>query len=334
MESIIAEGKVDYVLMARQAHVEPEWINKLKEDRREDIRPCLRCCYCSDIGRRGALTDKVTFADDSTYDIRCAINPYFGQGKEKKKIPLPKISKKIAVIGGGIAGMEAALTAAQRGHKVILYEKNSHLGGQLLLSKHLWFKQEMIDYLQYMTIQLKKTGVNILMQTEATPELVEASQPDAVIVAVGAEQIIPPIAGIHHSNVIMGFDVFSNKERLGKKVAIIGGGLVGCEFAVQLGDNGHEVVVIEMAKYIASNAQLTQRMDLISNMKRVHAEIMTQTQCSEITKDGLWVIDADQTKKFVPADSIIICVGTKPLLYRKPIFIKRRVYYDKYSINQ
>ena len=150
VESLLAEGKADYVLMARQAHVEPEWVNKLKENRREDIRPCLRCLYCTDIGRRGARTDKVTFADDATYDIYCAINPYFGQGKEKHKIPLPKTSKRIAVIGGGIAGMEAALTAAQRSHSVVLYEKKDRLGGQMLFSEHLWFKQEMLDYLHYM----------------------------------------------------------------------------------------------------------------------------------------------------------------------------------------
>ncbi len=139
-------------------------------------------------------------------------------GKERKNIKflLPKTSKRIAVIGGGIAGMEAALTAAQRSHSVVLYEKKDRLGGQMLFSEHLWFKQEMIDYLHYMETQLHKAGVYILLKTEATPELVEAANPDAVIVAVGAEQIVPPIPGIQNPNVIMGFDVFSQKNSLVK----------------------------------------------------------------------------------------------------------------------
>lgn len=321
IEQFLEEGKADYVLMARQAHVEPQWVNKLKENRREDIRPCLRCLYCTDIGRRSAFTDKVTFSDDATYDIYCAINPLFGQGKEKLKIPLPKTSKTVAVIGGGIAGMEAALTAAQRGHKVVLYEKSNRLGGQLLFSEHLWFKQEIMDYLKYMETQLQKAGVYILMNTTATPELVEASNPDSVIVAVGAEQVVPPIPGIENDNVIMGFDLFTKKELLGKKLVIIGGGMVGCEFAIQLGDDGYDVTVIEMSERIANNAQLTQRMDLIDNMERTNVSMLVSTRCVEIAKNGLWVMNSEQNRFFIEADNVIICAGTKPLIAERDKFI-------------
>ncbi|TEB11693.1 NAD(P)/FAD-dependent oxidoreductase [Pelotomaculum propionicicum] len=316
-ERLLAEGKADYVVVARQAIADNNWVNKIREGRLDDIRPCLRCDYCLDGGRRGALTKEVRIQDDATFDRRCAVDPLGCQGLAKRRFPAPERSKKVAVIGGGIAGMQAALTAAERGHKVVLYEKSDKLGGQALLSDVMWFKKEMKAFHEYLERQVKKAGVIVLMNTSATPELIEEADFDVVIVAVGAEQVIPPIPGL--DNAIMAFDVFGHEDKLGKKVAIVGGGSVGCELSIHLAGLGHEVVVVEMGSFLCASAQISERMHTMEYMEKNNVKSYIETKCVEITDKGIF-IENESGKQFIEADSIVIAAGTRCMVEERDKF--------------
>lgn len=321
-EEIIAEGKADYIIMGRQALADNDFVRKIREDREDDIRPCLRCCYCMDHGRRNSLTSKkneLTMAAETTFDRGCVVNPLACQGASKKRFPPAERVKRIFVIGGGISGMQAALSAADRGHKVVLFEKTGQLGGQTLLSDVMWFKQDMKHYHEYMARQVRKhPNIDIRMNTRATRELVLEEDPDAVIVAVGAQQIVPRIPGVEKA--IMSFDVFGHEEILGKNVVIIGGGLVGCELSIHLAGLGRTVKVVEMGEFMAANAELTERMAILVEMEKCNVESWTNATCTEIFDTGI-MISTSEGQSLLSADSVIVCVGTKPLLEERDQFI-------------
>ena len=320
-EDILAKGQADYVLTARSAIADPDFLIKVKEGREEDIRPCLKCDLCLDHGRRKSKISgkELVMASDVSFDRRCAVNPLGMQGATKRRFPAPSRIKNIAVIGGGVAGMQAAISAADRGHKVVLYEKTDKLGGQALLSDVLSFKKEMKLFHEYLERQVKKhKNIVVMMNTTATAQMMDDLNPDAVIVAVGAEQIVPKIPGVE--NAMMSFDVFGHEDKVGHKVVIIGGGDIGVEVAIHLNSLGHECTVVEMAHYIAPNAQLTNRMSYLSKIEEEKIETMIDTTCVEITDKGAYVESAEG-KKFLEADTVIICVGTKPLIAERDQFI-------------
>ena len=213
------------------------------------------------------------------------------------------------------------MTAAERGHQVKLYEKTDKLGGQLLFSDYMIFKKNYRAYLDYMIIQIKKAGVEIYMNTRVTRELVEKLDPDVVLVAVGAEQIIPSISGIHESNVVMGLDVFGNENAIKNKLVIVGGGLVGCEIALHLKTPERKITIVEMGGYLAPTAQLTQRTHLLQQLDEHDITTYVDTACVEITQEGVTVKNIETEKvAFIDADQVIICAGTKPLVEERDQF--------------
>ena len=317
-EEVLAKGQADYVLMGRSAMADPEIIKKAKEGREDDIRPCLRCDYCLDHGRRVAISKDLHLLTYPSYDRTCMVNPLQFQSAQKLRIPPSDRHKKVAVIGGGVAGMNAALSCADRGHSVVLYEKTDRLGGQALLSDPMWFKKEMKLFHEYLERQVKKRpAITVVYNTEATSEIIEENDFDAVIVAVGAEQIVPRIPGVEKA--VMSFDVFGHEDKVGKKVAIIGGGAIGVELGIHLSGLGHECTIVEMAEYLASKAQLTERTAYLINLEKNHVNSMVNTTCQEITDKGVWVENADG-RQFIEADTVIISVGTKPLVKERDQF--------------
>ena len=320
-EEVLAKGQADYVLMARSAMADPEIIKKAKEGREDDIRPCLRCNYCMDHGRREALTTELHLLSHPSYDRHCATNPLAFQSLSKRSFPPAERVKRIAVVGGGVAGMEAALAAADRGHEVIIYEKTDKLGGQALLSDVMWFKKEMKLFHEYLERQVhKRQNIIVNLNTEATPEIIDELDPDAVIVAVGAEQIVPKIPGVEKA--VMSFDVFGHEEeKVGHKVAIIGGGDIGVELGIHLNQLGHECTVVEMGQYIAPKAQLTERISYLEWLEQEKVNTMIDTKCVEITDQGAIIEDADGNKTLLKADTVIIAVGTKSLVEERDKFI-------------
>ena len=274
-EEVLAKGQADYILMSRSAMADPEIIRKAKEGREDDIRPCLRCNYCMDHGRRVAISKDLHLLAYPSYDRHCMVNPLQFQSAQKLRIPPAERSKKVAVVGGGVAGMEAAISCAMRGHTVVY-------------------------------------------NTEATPEIIEQNDFDAVIVAVGADQIVPRIPGVEKAK--MSFDVFGHEEIVGKKAVIIGGGAIGVELGIHLNGLGRECTVVEMGEFIAAKAQLTERTAYLNAIRDYKVETMVNARCTEITDKGAQVETPEGTK-FLDADTVIIAVGTKSLEAERDRFI-------------
>ena len=329
-EKLLEDGKADYLLIARAAIADNDWVNKVKAGREEDIRPCLRCNMCLDHGRRKSKIKgkELVMASEVSFDRMCAVNPLSMQGAVKNRFPAPLRKKRVVVVGGGVAGMNAALSAANRGHEVLLYEKTDRLGGQALLSDGMWFKKEMKAYHEWLERQVRKNGnIFVVLNTEVTPEMVTEIDPDATIVAVGAKQIVPAIPGIEKAT--MAFDVFGNEDKVGKKVVIIGGGDIGCELSIHLAEKGHDCTVVELTHFQAGNAELCIRMSILQFMEKNNVTTLLDTKATEITDEGVWV-ENENGRTLLPADTVIVSVGTTPLREERDSF--RNVSYDVINI--
>lgn len=297
MEEIIASGKADIVAMARSLIADPYLPQKALEGRDEDIVKCIRCYVCMDTLR-------------GTRNMRCALNPIIGREYEHKFLPAPGPVKKVLVAGGGPAGMEAAMTAALRGHQVILCEASAQLGGQTLSEQHIPFKKDLYHFGQQRARQLEDAGVEVRLNTPATRDLAERIRPDAIIAAIGAASIIPDILGIDGKNVVFLKDLRKGHSCFGDKVVILGGGLVGCEMAIHLHRQGKKVTVIEMADEWARDAPKLHK-DAMRVELRKGIEMRLNTKGLEITDEGLVCAGTDNTPTLVEADTVFCAVGMR-----------------------
>ena len=239
MEEIIATGQADIVEIGRALLADPYLAKKALEGNAEDITPCLRCYEC--------------FGETSKSEtVKCTVNPTMGQQyPEKTRKQTADTKKRVLIAGGGPAGMEAAITAALRGHDVTLVEKSGELGGNLHPAGAAYFKEDIRKLCKVLISRVEKAGVKVVLNTEVTPEYVETFDPDALFVAIGSNELRPPIKGMDLPHVIMAIDAELHPEKLGKKVAIMGGGLVGGEAAVSFHHEGKECSIIEMKSKIA-----------------------------------------------------------------------------------
>lgn len=218
--------------------------------------------------------------------------------------------------------MEAALEAAERGHEVILFEKENKLGGQLFYADYVWFKQDMKRYREYLIYQVKKAKIEIRLNTIATPELVELEQPDTVIVALGATAAIPPIPGVDKQNVITAIDLYGHEELAGNKVVIIGGGMVGCETALHLTHLGRQVELVEMGEMLAPEGIFTERIHTLDYMdKDPNLTYHVETKCTAITEKGVCVVGPDGQERLLSADTVILAAGMKPRAVERESFM-------------
>ena len=313
-EQMIANGDCDYVVMARQLIADPDWGEKARYGHADDIRPCIKCLRCLDItaGRVNTSTTAVLDNPKAIQRTECSINPLFGNDVIKRTYRPSKTKKTVAIIGGGVAGMQAAITATERGHEVTIFEKTDKLGGQLFYADYVWFKKDMKKYRDYLIRQVEKAGITVKFNTEATPEMINEMKPDAVFVATGAVPFVPPVPGVDSENVVTAIDMFGNEDKLGKKVVVIGGGMVGCEVALHLTHNGREVELVEMSDLLAVDAIFTERMHTLHYMDEdPNLTYHLNTKCLEIKEDGIQVVNKDGEEAFIPADSIVLCAGMK-----------------------
>ncbi len=302
-EEYIATGKTDMVAMARAFICDPEYAQKAYEGRGEDVVPCIRCNDCHGIGMEGP------------WYSWCSVNPKIGIAhRVPRMIDPPTAPKKVAIIGGGPAGMKAALVAAERGHLVTLYEKNDFLGGQLKYTDFAAFKWPLRNYKDYLIRQTYKAGVEVLLMTKATPEMIKSKGYDVILVAAGAEPIIPDIPGADGPNVRAPIFVYGNEKALGKNVVVIGGDQIGTETGIYLAENGHRVTVLTEEENLATDANQIHYFGQLRTAWRAlpNFDYLTEVTATGISTDKVTYIDANGKEKSIKADNVVIYAGRKP----------------------
>jgi len=289
--------------MARALLADPELPNKVKEGRVDEIIPCIACSHCL---AEVLLGYKDWGKPVSTF---CTVNPRAGKEAEYVIKPAKKV-KKVFVVGGGPGGMEAARVAAVRGHKVTLYEKGSELGGRLLIASIPPYKDEIKGLVKSLIARMQKAGVEIKLNTEVGVKMVEAERPDVVILATGAVPIIPDIPGICGANVATAEEVLTGRREVGKEVIIVGGGMVGCETAEFLAQQGKKVIVVEMLGRIANDVVATYRPFFLARLTKEGVRMETKAKVEEVTGKGIRV-SRDGTVEFFSGDTVVLAVGFK-----------------------
>ena len=300
IEDWIASGKTDMVGMARSFICDPEYGKKMYEGRGEDVVPCIRCNKCHGNSHAPNL------------DV-CSVNPKLGLAhKINRMIDVPTASRKVAVIGGGPAGMRAAIIAAERGHRVTLYEKSGSLGGLLRHSDFFSFQWPLKEYKDYLIRQVNKTGVEVLLNTEATPDRIRANGYDAVLFAVGAEPIIPKIPGADGGNVYNVANVYGKEKTLGKNVVFVGGGLIGTQTGMYLAENGHKVTVLASGKQLIEYEGPHQGIPTDTYQNMNNFSYILEATTTRISEGKVFYMDATGAEKSVQADSVVIYAGFSP----------------------
>ena len=297
MEEIIASGKADIVYMARALLADPFLPRKVMENKEDQIVKCLRCFTC--MAERAMTSTR-----------RCTVNPLIGREMEGCEIHLAPEKKKVLVAGGGPGGLYAAYTAARRGHQVILCEKESKIGGILKSEQAIPFKHEMYELANTYKKLTENAGVEIRVNTEVTPEYAEKENPDALIIAVGSSPLVPPIKGLDGENVVLVNNYYLEKEKVGDKVVVFGGGLAGCECAIHLGMEGKEVHIIEMRDELAPDANIRHRPLLLKEIDK-YATVHAGCKGLEVSKEGILCEDKEGHQMLVEGDSIICALGQR-----------------------
>ncbi|MFC1821401.1 FAD-dependent oxidoreductase, partial [Thermodesulfobacteriota bacterium] len=297
-EQVLARRKTDFVAMGRRLLADPELPNKVAPGRIGDVTPCIACMDCID----HVVSQK--------REVRCSVNPALGMEPESviEKSAKPK---KVLVAGGGPAGLESARVSAIRGHQVTLWEKEAQLGGQLRLAVIPPGKERVQPLIDYLEAQVKKLGVKIELSKEATPELVSGAKPDAVILATGPGSLGSDIPGSESATVVSPEEVLTGEAKVGEKIVIIGGGLVGCETADFLTEENRDVTILEMLPKMAAKMTLALRYLLLSRLKQKGVAMLTNVTVERFTTKGITIMREGRSQT-LDADTIVWAAGTVP----------------------
>lgn len=298
----IEQGKCDLICMARSWIVDPEYGKKAYEGRGEDVIPCIRCNKCH-----------VSNGADMFRSI-CSVNPRIGLEDKLERLIGPVVTKKkVAVIGGGPAGMETALIATERGHDVTIYEKTSKLGGQLKHSDYASFKWPLRHYKDYMIRQMYQNGIRVILNTEVTKDILEREDYDVVVAAIGSSPVRPNIPGVNNDNVFTAEYVFGNESEIQKNVVIIGGGEIGVETGIHLAKLGHEVTVLEVLPELIADAPHAHYKNMVRDAwcKLENFNSICNARCSRVTENSVYYLDGNGEEHEIAADSVVLSVGSK-----------------------
>ncbi|TRO53488.1 FAD-dependent oxidoreductase [Candidatus Bathyarchaeota archaeon] len=302
MEEILETGKADMVTLGRALLADPYLPEKARKGNEADITPCIRCNYC--ISQN--FTPYVKYPRGI---VRCVVNPIIGREYESRFVQTSSGKKKVMIVGGGPGGTQAAITAADRGHEVTLYEKGNRLGGTLLYAEREYFKQDTRKLVEVLTRRVHERPITLRMNTEVTPELVRGASPDVLIAAVGAEPIIPNIPGVDNKNVVIAASMY-NEDAIGENVVVIGGGLVGCEEGLHLAHTGKNVTIVEMLEKAAPDAPYLHWLGLMKELEK-SVKLETRVRCTKITDEGVHAVNEKGEDRFYPADTILLAVGLR-----------------------
>ncbi|MDR1590292.1 MAG: NAD(P)/FAD-dependent oxidoreductase [Oscillospiraceae bacterium] len=317
MEEILRSGQADVVQLGRQTLADPDLPAKARCGREDEVNQCLRCLTCFS-------------ASTSSGIFYCAVNPVIGRERDALYAPPVRKRKKVLVAGGGVAGMQAALTAVRMGHEVILCEKGSALGGTLLCEAGVPFKKKLMKYLERQALLISRTPIRVQLGVTVTPKVAQGIAPDAIIAALGARPILPKLPGIGRA--VMAEDVYTDLSKAGREVCIIGGGLVGLELGIYLAQHGRNVTVVEMApttlasggelatserisrpEALDADANIVHGIALAQEIKKLdNMRILTSTKALAVLQRSLRVEGPDGVCE-IEAGSVVCAVGQSPL---------------------
>lgn len=295
----LEDGDADFIMFGRQLIADPDFPNKLMNGRPEDIRPCIRC-------NEDCIGRILKYLRGTS----CSVNT---EVLREKRFVLEKTSspKKVAVIGSGPAGLEAARAAAVKGHKVTLYEEKDIIGGQLAAAATPEFKEPLRKLIAWYDTQLKKLGVKIKLKTRITADSLELKRADVILVGLGASPVIPPIPGIDGINVIDVITAHLYPEKVGSKVIMAGGGLSGCDCALELAGDGKDVTIVEMLDEVAKDVNMINKMSLMNQLAAHKVKLLTGHKILAINETGITTETKDGTEE-ISGDTVIIAMGMRP----------------------
>ncbi|MDZ7697153.1 MAG: FAD-dependent oxidoreductase [Deltaproteobacteria bacterium] len=297
-DQIVADGKADLICIGRGLLADPELPKKAEAGRLEDIRTCIACNTCMEsIFRRGR--------------VECLVNPVLGREKEMVFRPPEKI-KKIMVIGAGPGGLNVAWVAARRGHDVHLFEKQSVVGGQLILGSVTPYKKELHHLIRFQKRQIERFGVTIHLNTEVTRDTIEAEAPDVVILATGSVPAYPKVDGVDEAGVVSVNDVMGAEQGAQQKSVVIGGGPTGCEVAYHLSSNESQVTIVEMLPKIGNGLESMTKKILLKKLKERNVQIKTECRLKRVDPKGVFIENKEGQEAFIEAEKIVSAIGSRP----------------------
>ncbi|MBN2061360.1 MAG: FAD-dependent oxidoreductase [Deltaproteobacteria bacterium] len=297
-QEIIAGGGADMVAIARGLLADPDMIKKSYRGKPEEVRPCLRCWGC---------------VETPSGHVECAVNPSLGRNQNYARVFKADEKKKVVVVGGGVAGCQAAQTLIKRGHDVVVFEKKAILGGKLNDINKIPYKEDLRTYTEWLINTTMDCGADIRLDKEATPELVMAENPDAIVVAVGSSPSCPPIPGIENDNVFNVLDVDSGRKKPTGKVVVCGGGLSGCESAIALAMEGCEVTIVDVIKEedFAGDMSFLTRYILLKKLRENNIKLIGDHIIRSVDKKGVLIEGKDWKYQTLEADYIVNALGMK-----------------------
>jgi 2,4-dienoyl-CoA reductase (NADPH2) len=325
-EAILRKGWADMISLGRQSLADADWPNKVARCDFEDLRPCIACNECMDIT---VIYDK---------PVHCLVNPRQGVVSELNDLPKAKRLKKVVVIGGGVTGLQAAITCSERGHDTVLFEAKPYLGGMWHHASYPPGREELLRFLQWLVHKLKDVGVRVHVGTAATEEVIAKEKPDVIIVTTGSEPVVPNIPGINRENVMPAIRALEGGTPLGERVVIVGGGGIGAETAPylatrwsinpeiaeflkayralspeseHLGRRGHDVTLVTRQNRPGGSIGGSTRWVIVKELEHAGVKMVCGAEPRRITDDGV-VIERNGREELIEADTVLIAAGLKP----------------------